>query len=277
MRTLRLLVVLGVVLIFADGCNLSPGKNCFSGSCGTPTPTPTPGSITPFSGNYSFTATSQVSSKVLIVGGFLTGDSTGAVTGNMHVAGTSCFNTQTDVVPFTGTVTTAGAFMATSGSVNSQVINFTATISADGTTITAGTFTITGGTCGGEHGTLTGFQMASFTATYSGNFTSGSTTITVSASPLTQSGTADAQGLFQLTGTLTFSSSTCGLTSATIQTSEVAGQIAVLTLGGSDGLSTISFAGTATDKTGTNISGPFSIGGTGVCSGQSGTATLTHP
>ncbi len=278
MRKFSLLVVLGFGLIFADGCNPSPGKNCFSGTCGTPTPTPTPGTVNAFSGNYSFTATSQVSSKVLIIGGFFKDDSTGAVTGTMHVAGTTCFNPQNDVVAFTGTVTTAGALTVTSSPVNSQVISFTGTISADGTTITAGTFTITGGSCTGEHGTLTGFQMASMTANYSGSFTSGSNTLTVSSSPLTQtSTTGDAQGLFHVTGTLTFSSLTCGLTNAAIQSSSVAGQIVVLTLKGSDGLSTISFAGQATDKTATNIGGTFSIAGTGVCGGQSGNATLTSP
>ncbi len=272
MRKLALFAVVSFALIFADGCNLSPGRlNGGGGSSGGGT------SITPFSGNFSFTGTSQVSSTVFVVGGFLNADSTGAVTATMHVAGSSCFNVQTDVVPFTGTIGSGGAFSATSAAVNTQVIKFTATISADGKTISAGTFTITGGCATGEHGTLTGFQVASMTASFTGSFTSGSTTLTVGPSSLAQSATANAQGQFSLTGNLTFSSSTCGLTSASIQSSSVAGVIVALTLNGSDGLSTISFAGQATDATAKTISGTFSIGGTGVCSGMSGTASLTHP
>jgi hypothetical protein len=278
MRKLGLPVVLGLGLILTNGCNFSSGKRCVNCPTTTPspTPTPTPGASTAFSGNYSLTATDQVSGKIMIIGGLLTGDSSGNVTGAMHVANSSCFDIQKDVVVFSGSISSAGAFTANSSPVNSQVISFTATISTDRTSITAGTFTITGGSCTGEHGTLSGFPLASLTANYNGTFNSGSNTITVSSSPLTQSTSADAQGLFHLTGTLTFSSSTCGLASATIQTSLVAGQIVELTLSGSDGLSTITFSGQAADKTGTNITGLFSIAG-GVCAGQSGTATLTHP
>lgn len=200
----------------------------------------------------------------------------GNVTGLMHAASTSCFNTQSDVIPVAGTITSAGAFSAKSSPVSNQVLNLTAKISTDSTSLTSGTYTITGGSCAGDHGTFSGFQMAPLTANYSGNFTSGSTVITISPSALNQTPTADAQGLFHLAGTLTFSGSTCGLSSATIQSSLVAGEIVSLTFSGSDGVSTMSFAGQATDPAGANIGGPFSITG-GAAAGLSGNATLTHP
>ena len=267
MRKLALFTVLSFTLLIT-GC--SPGKLFQPG-------TGSGGSITPFNGNFSLTATSQVTSTVFIVGGSLKSDATGAVTGTMHVAGSTCFNPQTDVVPFTGTITSAGAFTATSSAVSTQVISFTATISADGSTINAGTFTITGGCATGEHGTLTGFEVASLTASYTGSFVSGSNTITVISSPLTQATTANAQGQFPLTGTLAFSTSTCGLTSATIQNGTVDGVLVNLALTGSDALSTIAFTGQATDNTAKVINGTFSISGTGVCAGATGNASLTHP
>jgi hypothetical protein len=268
MRKPALFILLSFTLLIT-GC--SPGRLFQTGAGGS-------GTITPFNGNFSFTATSQVTSTVFIIGGSLKSDATGAVTGTMHVAGSTCFNPQTDVVPLTGTITSAGAFTATSSAVTNQVISFTATISADGTTISAGTFTITGGCATGEHGTLTGFEVASLTAaSYTGSFISGSNTITVSSSPLTQATTANPQGQFPLTGTLAFSTSTCGLTSATIQTGTAEGVLVNLVLSGSDGLSTITFSGQATDQTAKTINGTFSISGTGVCAGATGNATLTHP
>jgi hypothetical protein len=271
MRKWALFVFLSFALI-VTGCEVSPGRLNQPANGGNS------GSITPFNGNFSFAATSQVTSTVFIVGGSLKAEATGAVTATMHVADSTCFNSQTDVVPFTGTITSAGAFTATSSAVNNQIIHFTATITPDGSTISGGTFTITGGCATGEHGTLSGFEVASMTATsYTGSFVSGSNTITVSSSPLTQGTTANPQGQFPLTGTLAFSTSTCGLSSATVQTGTVAGVIVNLVLNGSDGLSIINFSGQATDQTTKTINGVFAISGTGVCGGATGNASLTHP
>jgi hypothetical protein len=269
MRKLAGLILVCFTLLII-GCNLAPGRINQIGSSGG-------GSITPFNGNFGFTATSQVTSTVFVFGGALQAAANGSVTGTMHVSGSGCFNPQTDVVPFTGTISSAGAFTVTSTAVNTQVVNFTATISADGTSITAGTFTITGGCGTAEHGTLTGFEVTSMTASYTGNFTSGTTVISVVSSALTQATTANAQGQFPLTGTLLFSSSTCGLSSATIQSATAAGTLVNMVLAGNDGLSTITFSGQATDGTAKTIVGTFSISGVGTCGGFAGSASLSHP
>lgn len=247
-------------------------SGCGSGGS-TPSPTPT---VLALNGNYNFTSSSQVINNVSFIGGPLQSKSNGNVTATMHIDDPSSCFALTTIPTFTGTINSQGQLSVTSNNVQSKVISVTATVSPDGKTIANGTYSIAGTACAaGDHGTVTGFLVQPFTGTFSGAFTSSGGTASVSAN-ITQSSTANANGLYQLTGSVAFSATPC-FTSATISSSAVAGVLMLLNLNANDG-STIGFVGVASDGSAKNISGTFSIsGGTGGCSGESGTGTLTRP
>jgi hypothetical protein len=248
---------------------------CLILGCGSGGSTPTP-TVLALNGNYNFTASSQVVSNFAFIGGPLQSNPTGSVTATMHIDDPSNCFALTSIPTFTGTINSQGQLSVTSNNVQSKVINVTAAVSPDGKTITNGTYNITGTACAaGDHGTVTGFLVQPFTGTFSGTFTSSGGTANVSAN-VTQSSTADASGLYQLTGIVALSGTPC-FTSATVSSSGIAGVLMLLNLNANDG-STITFAGVASDGTAKNITGTFSIsGGTGGCSGESGTGTLSRP
>jgi hypothetical protein len=213
---------------------------------------------------------------VSFIGGPLQSNSAGNVTATMHIDDPSSCFALTTIPTFTGTINSQGQLTVTSNNVQSKVISVTATVSPDGKAITNGAYNITGTACAaGDHGTVTGFLVQPFTGTFSGSFSSSGGIANVSAN-VVQSNAADANGLYQLTGSVAFSGTPC-FTSATISSSGVAGVLMLLNLSANDG-SAISFVGVASDGSAKNITGTFSIsGGTGGCSGQSGTGTLTRP
>jgi len=259
-------------------------SGCGGGSSSTPLP-PAPPVL---AGNFQMTTQSQaVPGNQTIVGGPLTTDSSGHVTGTLHIfdAQTSCFNIFDDAL-FAGTVNAQGQ-LAASANVAGQAISVKGQVSTDGKTITSGTYAVVGGCAGGDHGTLSGSQVQPYTGTYAGSFTlpdpGGLLFLNISL-PLTQPTAADQHGLFEFpasAATFIFPQTTCGFTSATLQTgstvSIASGLFFQVTMAANDGLSTVVFTGIASDDTTKKIVGTISVTGTGFCGGKSTPGFIARP
>jgi len=232
-------------------------------------PPPPPSTYPTLTGNWSLSATSQVSSANYILGGYIT-NTNGTVTGTLHIINaTTCFNIAQDL-QITGTVSTSGAFTATSAAINSQVITISGTITS--TALTGGAYSIAGGCDTGDRGTVTGYAAPSYSHTYAGNFISTPSHITIATTIVaTQSG-PDTDGFYHISGTATFSGSPC-FSSGTITTSEIAGSYMAIVITTASG--NIEFIGYDTDSTGKTVSGTYEVEG-GLCSGDYGTGSVSH-
>lgn len=156
-------------------------------------------------GNWSVTATPS-SGPAFYIGGNLT-QSGSSVTGSMYVANSNCFDFST-MIPFTGTVSGQNVTL-TSPSVSGQVIVVTATGTAGSL---AGTYTVTGGCDGGDSGSATAAAVSSIGGTWNGTIVDSNDDphVTV-AMNLVEASTPSADGTFALTGTLTYTGSTCSV------------------------------------------------------------------
>lgn len=178
-------------------------------------------------GNWAITATPTntglVANTSFYIGGTLT--QTGAsVAGTMYVltSSTDCYDPSQQIA-FTGTVN-GNKLVLTSASVSSQVITVTATGTNSSLT---GNYTVTGGCDDGDTGTLTATPVPSISGTWSGPLkTYGGESVTF-ALALTQAATASSDGTFALTGSGTFSGSSCSV-SSTIDSAFVVGPYVVV-------------------------------------------------
>jgi hypothetical protein len=171
-------------------------------------------------GNWSMTATPSAGANFYI-GGNLTQSGTNLV-GTMYVVKSNCYS-PSQTVAFTGTVKGNNVAL-TSASVGGEVITVAATGTAGSL---AGTYSIAGGTtCNGDSGTLTATPVPSISATWSGPIVSqGGQSILALA--ITQATTASSDGTFALTGTGTYTNSTC-FSTASITSAFVAGPYLVV-------------------------------------------------
>jgi hypothetical protein len=243
------------------------------GGSGSTSKTPTtpfkpPPSYPSITGNWALTATSAVATQVTAIGGYIT-NTNGTVSGILHILTSPCFALTTDV-PITGTVSTAGVVSAISSAVGGQIITLSGTVASG--SLTAGKYSIAGGCGNGDQGTVTGFIAPPFTNTYTGTFQSISGVSVGATIAAIQSG-PDANGLYAVTGTATFTGSPC-FTSATISSSAVSGAYVDLVLANNDGSQT-SFVGYITDSTGKLVSGSYQVVG-GKCSGDQGSGVLSN-
>jgi hypothetical protein len=158
------------------------------------------------SGNWYVEATSTVTvgAGAFIGGNLLQNGST--ITGTMQIL-SDCYDLLNSGVPFSGSVN-GSSVVLTSGSVDGQVITVNATIT-NANTIT-GTYSIAGGCSAGDHGNITGTHVPSISGTWKATEVVGGTTITTSAN-ITQ-GVARSDGTFALSGTVTFTNSSCAVT-----------------------------------------------------------------
>lgn len=261
MRRLVLLLLMSLVVAFV-GCG---GSGSASKTPTTPFKPPPYPSIT---GNWALTATSTVTPQVTAIGGYIT-NTNGGVSGILHILTSPCFAPTTDV-PITGSVTAAGAVTAVSSAVGGQTITLSGTVSSG--SLTAGKYSIIGGCGNGDQGTVTGFIAPPFTNTYTGTFQSVSGLAIGTTINATQTG-PDANGLYAVTGTATFTNSPC-FTSATISSSAISGAYVDLVLANNDGSQT-SFVGDITNPSGSLVSGNYQVTG-GKCSGDQGSGTLSN-
>ena len=161
-----------------------------------------------------------------LVGGSLT-QSGSNVAGTLHVIDSDCFDPSVGVA-FTGTVDGQKVTL-TSPAIQDQVITVTAT-GTSGSALT-GTYTVTGDGCdAGDSGTLTANAVPSINGTWNGPLVNGNDDPNVVLSmALTQATTPSSDGTFALTGTLTYTGSTCSI-SGTVSTgsSFIAGTFLVI-------------------------------------------------
>lgn len=246
-------------------CVLAILLGCGGGS-GSSTPTAPEPAYPSIAGNWSITASSQVTSATVQIGAYLS-NANGAVSGIAHVLNSPCYQLTANV-PVSGTITPGGAVSLTSSAVDAQTITMSGTIS--GSSVASGSYSIAGGCAGGDKGTATGYLVPSFTGTWTGNFSLASgaaATVTVQA---VQSG-PDASGMYEVTGTVAFSGSPC-LVTGTITSSAISGSYFAVTISDTAG-DTVDFVGGLTDATGRTISGSY-LFTSGACAGASGSGSL---
>lgn len=256
-----------VHIAIATFCLLLSG--CGGGSS-TPAPTPTPVpqlALTP--GNWDFSAASSSGPTFLIGGNVVqTGNS---ITGGLHVINSACFTASTPV-PITGNISGPTATV-TSAAIASQTIG--ATLSGNATSL-SGTYAVTGTGCaGGDKGNITGVLVPSVNGTWKGAFVSSVVANpTVITTAVITEGAADANGLFPLTGTATYSGSPCFTSGTTATGSAIFGRTNNVILTNDDG-STVEFVGFLTNPAApTQMTGTYTVSG-GLCNGDSGSGTLT--
>ena len=194
--------------------------------------------------------------------------SSSAVSGAVHVTGSSCFD-QLTTMGLTGTLT-GNNISLTSTSVSGQVTTFTGSITDSALT---GTYTINGGCANGDQGTVTGIKIPFIANTLSGTFTtSAKATFNVEAD-VAQSSGASSEGSFGITGTVNFS--TPCFSSGTMMPgtfpsgSFIIGESVAFEIKTGNG--TVAFLGTANPSTG-EITGDYTVSG-GTCD-QTGTGVL---
>ena len=254
----------------------------FAIGCGGSSTTNPPLPVPAINGNFSITATSLGTSGLNFFGGAVQTDSSGHVTGTVHVNGSFflCFGIQLDL-PLAGAIDSTGKLNATITSSNGQTITLNGQVSPNGSFLSGGTYTGSGTGCAsGDHGTISGFQVQPFSGAYSGAFSPAPATTVNFAITLAQSTTADSHGRFAFapaTAAIT-GGTACGLASATLDTalSEASGNTMALALLGSDGITSVTFVGITTDGTTKAVPGQFNIN-SGPCIGQAGLAVLSHP
>jgi len=234
------------------------------------------GGSTPSAGNWSFAATSTVTSgQVSHIGGNLT-LSGNNVSSTMH-ADLPCFDVSQ---PFTfgGTLKNKQITFTSPPNANNQVITLIASV-ASSSSIT-GTYTVTaGGACAADQGNITAALAPSISGTWTGPIAGhGGPSVTLSMA-LTQASTASADGTFALTGNLTYANSSCSK-SGTLNNSFVVGSMVVMqaTTLEQDGVTqgSISYNNTFLNNpaTPTSMKGDYQVGG-GYCAGDTDTPTFT--
>ncbi len=212
-------------------------------------------------GNWAVTATrtggGAIANTTFYVGGNLT-QSGKSVTGTLYIVGASCFDSSSGVA-FTGTIS-GKTLTLTSPTIGGQVI----TVTANGTnSALTGTYTVAGGCDNGDTGTITANPVPSITGTWSGPIvgdTNGDPNASL-AIAFTQSAAGSSNGTFAVSGTLTYTGSTCSA-SGTINTgSYIVGPYLVLSANTNDGGS-LSYTGLLNSTTApTSVTGNYSDAG----------------
>jgi hypothetical protein len=245
--------------------------------CGFLNNSTTSSSSTPTAGNWSFVATSTVNNtQVSLIGGNLT-VSGNAVSSTMH-ADLQCFD-PTVAFSFGGTLQNKQITFTSAANANNQVVTVIATLTS-ATTMT-GTYSVTsGGGCAADQGTIAAALVPSITGTWSGPIVGkGGPSVTL-AMALTQGSTAASDGTFPLTGTLTFTNSSCSKSGTVSTSSYLAGSLVIIdaTTLEADGVTqgTIAYTGARLN----NAAAPTTMNGTytvsaGYCAGDVDTPTFT--
>jgi hypothetical protein len=225
-------------------------------------------------GNWSMTAAGGAGGTFYI-GGNLVQSGT-SLTGTMAVVSSSCYSSS-QTVTFTGTVKGSNVTL-TSDSVGGEVLTVTAT-GTSGSALT-GTYSIAGGNgCDGQTGTIAANPVPSISGTWgglilsAGGLSQGGTNAAL-ALTLTQAATASSDGTFALTGSGTFSNSTCS-SAATVSSAFIAGPY-LLVNGATDDGGNYYYQQVLLNNSAspTSMTGTYSVSG-GVCDGDSDAPTFT--
>ncbi len=198
MKRISLLVFpLAVATSLLSGCNAMTTSSSASTS------------VTPaLTGNWEFTTLYPGLYPInIIYTGALSGQSTN-ITGVLRT--NTCFAATQDIT-VTGSVDAKGNLTLTSNNLPNNVVTITAAIASSTGTLGSGpgTLTITGSTpCAPVTASIYGNQFAPLTGTFAGTLTSTSSTMVTATAALTQS-TANADGLFTESGTITITGTGC--------------------------------------------------------------------
>ena len=260
----KVLVVLAFLAVLLAGCG---------GSSSSPGPTST---LTIQSGNWNISASSIAAPGVTFLAGGNLMQSGNSISGVVHIFNSTCFGQTTDV-PVSGSVSGQSVTLS-SPAIQGQTV----TVSLNGSsTALSGTYSVAGTGCAaGDRGTVNANLVPSITGSWHGTFTSTAnpgTTVDATAD-LTQSATADAHGLFAVTGTVTFTGSTC-FTSGTIVQSVLAGGALELEITTNDQPTPgdIGFLAFMDNPSAANAAtGLYQINA-GTCSGDAGDGHITKP
>lgn len=212
-------------------------------------------------GNWAVTAVrtggGAITNTTFYVGGNIM-QSGKTVTGTMYVVGASCFDSSSGVA-FTGTIS-GKTLTLTSPSVGGQVVTVTATGTNSALT---GTYSVAGGCDNGDSGTITANPVPSITGNWSGPIV-GDSNGDPSASlalAFTQAATASSDGTFAITGTLTYTGSTCSASGSINTGSYIVGPYVVLSANTDDGGS-LSYTGLLNSTTApTSVTGNYTDAG----------------
>jgi len=212
-------------------------------------------------GNWAVTGTrtggGAIANTTFYVGGSLT-QSGKTVSGTMYIIGLSCFDSYSGVA-FTGTVS-GKTLTLTSPAIGGQVVTVTATGTNSALT---GTYSVAGGCDTGDTGTITANPVPSINGTWSGPIvgdSNGDPNASL-AIAFTQAATASSDGTFAITGTLTYTGSTCSASGSINTGSYIVGPHLVISANTNDGGS-LSYDGYLNSTTApTSVFGNYSDAG----------------
>jgi hypothetical protein len=203
--------------------------------------------------------------------GSLSGTTTPMIASLQLSQPSSCFAGPA-LVPFEGTLQTT-ALNLYSFAINGQYVDITATANSTGSQLT-GTYSVSNGCGNGYTGNINGIKYSPLTGTYVGPIVGGPTTASLSTA-LTQSGNANGNGTFPVSGTVTFTGVPCFTqgTMASTAGSVIGNSVNLVFDTNETGGSQVTLTGTF-DPTGVTITATtVSVSG-GSCSGSLGTATI---
>ncbi|HET9792253.1 MAG TPA: hypothetical protein VFR08_13210 [Candidatus Angelobacter sp.] len=224
------------------------------------------------SGNWNFRATSTTLSGELTTFGGSLSQSGSSVSGTVQMlGGNGCIGFGIDI-PVSGTVSGQNITLTTAA-ISNVVITINATGSA---TAFSGTYQFTG-CVAHDLGNVTANLVPSVTGTWSGTFTSSTAPPLSVTAVLTESSTPDAHGGFPLTGTVSFTGSTC-FTSGTVSAGAMTGATLGLVVATNEqpNPSQIIISGGLADPTVANNLGGGYILNLGACATKDGFGTLTR-
>jgi hypothetical protein len=194
-RLAIIFAVLATVLIC--GCGRTPGPAEITSAPTATTPAATT-QIPNLTGNWQFIATSPGAALPLTIAGGINQAGT-VVNGALHVDRSNCIDRLT-TMSLTGTVT-AGDTSLTAKGLDGQAVTFTGNFT--NTTFT-GTYRINGSCAAGDQGKITGINIPYIANQLSGTFTSSTQETFNVTGDIAQSGSANSEGSFEITGAANF-------------------------------------------------------------------------
>jgi hypothetical protein len=189
------------MLLLLGGCGGGGVRPVHPSSAPVPGPPSDPPELGQnITGNWQFSTTSTAGMPSLTIAASII-QSGSAVTGEVHVDGSSCFDQRT-AITLTGTLSN-GNISLTSTAFNGQVITLSGIEKIGSPDTLTGTYTINGGCADGDQGNSTGYNVISLAGYWAGSLTTAGGQTIYWDTQLNQD-SPTAEGSFGLNGTFTF-------------------------------------------------------------------------
>jgi hypothetical protein len=246
---------------------------CGCGGSVNTTEAPNPGApqFTIVSGNWAMALFPQsFPNGAGLTAGGVVNQSGNALSGILHIVGSTCFDAKLDDLIVSGTIA-GGTVTLNSAALRGQVLTITATPALNQTgavTELSGTWSVTGGACA-NRGTSLMVSVPPMGGTWSGSLASG--LAGTATAILTQSG-PDVHGFFQVSGNFVFTGSAC-FASGNLASGSVSGLLGDILLNTSDAGQTQVTIVHDPGPPKENFFAEFAVL-SGTCSGNFGQATL---